>query len=327
MNQTFAVQFSVIEPKELLDRILSRYDLRPISCRFYTPGVNDIYIVNCQEGTFYLKISLHNYINKEEIAGEVQAVCQLVRNGIAVAAPVCDQNGVYVQDIYAPEGIRYAVLWCEAKGEIKGIKSKEENRNLGILLGQIHQQLDGVQVKRRTLNEVYMVDQPLSYIKEYYGTSPYIKRLEAVGDIIKSYLKTAMVDTTQANSVWDIGLCHGDTHNYNIRYEGGHPILFDFDCAAYGLRAYDLAVQRWNIAMFEMSETEEEEQWQALLEGYGSVRNLDKIDVSNINILVAARNLWLMGLQLNCIHYNRGCDWLNEDWIKWNTEFIEKWMN
>lgn len=34
-------------------------------------------------------------------------------------------------------------------------------------------------------------------------------------------------------------------------------------------------------------------------------------ELDGINILVAARNLWLMELQLDCIHYNRG-RWLDE---------------
>lgn len=321
MNKTYAAQFSVINPNELTNSLLSLYPLSHIKCRFYTQGVNDIYIVTCLEGTFYLKISLHNYITKEEIEAEVEAVCRLVKQGVSVAAPLCDHNGVYVQEIIASEGIRYAVLWHEAKGEIKGIKSKDENRNLGNLLGQMHYHFDGIEVNRRRMDSVYLVDRPLHYITEFYEGSPYLKRLEEAGNVIRTYL-----NDKEKNNAAIMGLCHGDTHNYNIRFEESQPILFDFDCAAYGLREYDLAVQRWNIAMFQLDEDKQEEQWDGLIDGYATIRDMKLIDLKHIPHLVAARNLWLMGLQLNCIHYNRGCDWVNDEWIKWNTEFIEKWI-
>lgn len=322
MNDIYEVQFSVIKPEALRSRVLSRYNLHDVICRFYTQGVNDIYIVTCHEGTYYLKLSLPGYKNKDEIEGEVIAVNELVKQGVSVAAPVADREGIYVHEIQAPEGIRYVVLWKEAKGEIKGIKTKEESNNLGKLLAQMHTQLDGIHVTRHRLDANHLVSEPLKYVTEFYQDTEYPRRLEEAGGIILSYLKDRMVDGSEG-----YGLCHGDIHNYNIRFEGSHPTIFDFDCAGYGLRAYDLAVQRWNIAMFQLDKEKEEEQWNDLLEGYSTIRNIEPKDLSNINILVAARNLWLTGLQLKCLHYNRGCDWMNEDFIKWNTEFIEKWID
>lgn len=322
MNEVYKVQFSVIAPSELNSRLLSRYNLHQVSCKFYTQGVNDIYIVTCKEGTYYLKISLAGLRNKEEIEAEIAIVNRLVETGVSVASPVADMEGVFIHEVQAPEGKRYTVLWNEAKGDIKGIKTKDESINLGILMGNMHICLDGLNVHRHNLNAFHLVDKPLKYIKEFYGETPYYIRLEQAGSVIRSHLDNMMTTDTGI-----YGLCHGDTHNYNIRYNNTKPILFDFDCSGYGLRAYDLAVQRWNIAMFQMDMDKEAKQWSDLLEGYTAIRNVNQRELDGINILVAARNLWLMGLQLDCIHYNRGHDWLDENYIKNNTEFIEQWIN
>lgn len=117
----------------------------------------------------------------------------------------------------------------------------------------MHTYLDGINVTRHRLDVNHFVLEPLKYVTEFYGDTEYPKRLVEVGGIIRSYLNDRMMDKTVG-----YGLCHGDVHNYNIRFDGSHPTIFDFDCAAYSLRTYDLAVQRWNMSMFQMEKDKEE---------------------------------------------------------------------
>ena len=127
-KEYFPVQFSVLSSRALEKAILSKYSIkRPFKCQFFTPGLNDIYIVRTPEETYYLRISIYGWRNKEELEAEIELLNYLHNLGISVAIPVPDNEGKYIQEINAPEGIRYAVLFTEAKGEKNDNPDQKKN--------------------------------------------------------------------------------------------------------------------------------------------------------------------------------------------------------
>lgn len=322
MNELGKVQCPVITQSKLCVHLLSKYNLHNVKCEFYTQSINDIYLVTCQEGIYYLRLSPVGFRTKEQLEAEVTVVCHLDENRISVATPIADKNGIFIQEIHSLEGKRYAILWNEAKGETKGIKVAVESRNLGKLFGQMHSCLDNLKVKTCLLDENNLVHKPLESIREFYGGTSYMHRLEIGGQAIASYLKDTRINQREM-----YGLCHGDTHNYNIKFYNMIPTLFDFDCLGYGLRMYDLAIQRWNISMFHLEASEEAKQWNELIEGYASIHPLGEKELGSINLLVATRVIWLMGVQLQGIHHNKKCEWINEHYIQSNTELMEHWIS
>jgi len=77
--------------------------------------LNDIYIVKTQEDTYYLRVLIYKWRTKEEIEAEIELLNYLHNCGISIAAPVQGNEGVYIQEINAPESIRYAVLFTKRK--------------------------------------------------------------------------------------------------------------------------------------------------------------------------------------------------------------------
>jgi Ser/Thr protein kinase RdoA (MazF antagonist) len=95
----------------------------------------------------------------------------------------------------------------------------------------------------------------------------------------------------------DVGLCHGDLHPGNARFaDDGRPTLYDFECCGYGWRAYDLAVFLWNSYGERRPRRWRESRWNAFLSGYRSIRPLPAGIDSHLADLMAARQIWLTGL-------------------------------
>lgn len=91
----------------------------------------------------------------------------------------------------------------------------------------------------------------------------------------------------------DVGLIHADLHLGNAVFEGERVKLIDFDDCGTGHRLYDLAVAVWE----QRDEDDYDDFRDALLTGYGSVRD---IDVTHLDDFIALRQfafqIWYTGM-------------------------------
>jgi Ser/Thr protein kinase RdoA (MazF antagonist) len=91
----------------------------------------------------------------------------------------------------------------------------------------------------------------------------------------------------------DWGVCHGDVSSDNLRISAdGTGTIFDFDRAAKGWRAYDLAAVAWISCS-----RQEPAIWEAFVEGYRSKRNLTRADISAVPVFHLLRRLWSLGCE------------------------------
>lgn len=88
------------------------------------------------------------------------------------------------------------------------------------------------------------------------------------------------------------GPCHGDGHHENAMIDGQGAVRFyDFDDAARGWRAYDLATFIWGCFRL----TQGAQVWHAFIRGYGAVRPLSQREVDRIRPFLAIRQIWWLG--------------------------------
>jgi len=328
-KEQFPVQFSVLSSRALEETILSEYSIKkPFKCKFFTPGLNDIYIVKTPEDTYYLRVSIYNWRTKEELEAEIELLNYLHNCGISIATPVSDNEGAYIQEINAPEGIRHAVLFTEAKGEKNDNPSQEQNYLLGCIVAQIHDYTDKINLSRNRfeIGLKHLVDDPLKIIKPYMSHRPNdFYYLEDTGHQLKIF-----VNETLSKCKPEYGICHGDMHHGNIHFENDGAItLFDFDCFGYGWRAYDIAVYLWHQQLNRPASEKDDpkqKQWEDFLEGYNSVRQLNSNELKAIKAFVAIRDIWLLGIHLGSLERNRGCDWLCDGYFDFHIGFIKKWI-
>jgi len=111
----------------------------------------------------------------------------------------------------------------------------------------------------------------------------------------------------------DFGLCHGDMHgNNNALRQGDLFTHFDFEFAAPGWRAWDLA----QVKNRKRQQSERiEPLWQAFLEGYRSVRPFSAADEAAVEIFRLVRRFWTMGLDAEFAPPWEGALDFGEDWL------------
>jgi Ser/Thr protein kinase RdoA (MazF antagonist) len=328
-KEQFPVQFSVLSCRAIEEIILSKYLIkRPFKCQFFTQGLNDIFVVNASEDTYYLRVSIFNWRTKEEIEAEVDLLNKLHKSGISVAIPIRDIEGKYIHEILAPEGLRYAVLFTEAKGGKNDNPNCEQNYLLGHMVAEIHAYTDKIALhhKRFDIDLKHLVDEPLEVVKPHlsHRLSDY-EYLQDAGHQVK-----ALVNAALSKSNPEYGICHGDIHHGNIHFgNNGMITLFDFDCFGYGWRAYDIAVYLWHQQLNRSASEKDDskqKQWEAFLSGYNAVRQLSENELKTINAFVAIRDIWLLGIQLGSLERNRGCDWLSDGYFDFHVAFIKNWI-
>ena len=278
--------------------------------------------------TSYLRVSIYKWRTKEEIEAEIELLNYLNSCGISIAAPVQDNDGEYIQEINAPEGIRYAVLFTEAKGEKNDNPNEKQNHSLGCMVAKIHDLTDKITLihNRFEIDLKHLIDDPLEIVKPYMSHRlKDFNYLEDTGHQLKLF-----VNETLSKSNLEYGISHGDIHHGNVHFgNDGSITLFDFDCFGYGWRAYDIAVYLWHQQLNRPASDKDDpkqKQWEDFLNGYSSVRQLNPNELKAINAFVAIRDIWLMGMHLGSLERNRGCDWLSDGYFDFHMDFIKKWV-
>ena len=97
----------------------------------------------------------------------------------------------------------------------------------------------------------------------------------------------------------EFGFCHGDLHPGNVCFAAdGRPTLFDFDCAGWGWRSYDLTIFFWNAFGERRPKRWREGRWRAFLRGYQEVRPLDAAEKESLPVLARGSALRFMHTRL-----------------------------
>lgn len=310
------IQHSVLRADGLNEKLLRRYGLGQTVTRLYQTGMNDIYHVRHAAGTCYLRVSPHGFRTYQEIEAEIMLLLQLDEQDIPVALPLARDDGSYITTLSSPEGERYAVLFEDAGGEIRGVKTRQELSSLGAVLARIHLFRPDTNAYRKVLDEIYFLDAPLDAMLHYYDGTAQGQELARLAGILRLEFARHREDS--------FGLLHADPHNYNIRFTGGRPVLFDFDSFGYGPQMYDLGEQYWNMTMFQLPPAEEAQQLAFLLEGYESVRPLSSAQRESIGYFALVRDFRLMGAQLLSTFRNRGTSFIDKEYAQGHIDYLRR---
>jgi Ser/Thr protein kinase RdoA (MazF antagonist) len=322
MSSKFPVRHSQLSPLALMGELKKRYNMNNlVSCRFYREGVNDTYIVKTSIENYFLRISPTGVYSRHDYEEELSIINTLCENGIRLALPVRCRDGSLIWEIDAPEGIRYATLFTEAKQA----PSKDETKmtyNLGSMVAQMHTIADEKKfvVSRAPIQLQQLAIRPLKLIQPYLSHRPEdYDFLYGAAEKLQSYVKSHFSYEKPY-----YGFCHGDIQSGNVFFEGEMPTIFDFDCMGYGWRAYDICVFVWNHTLNDGKYIESDD-WKAFLDGYNSVRQLSDIEKASINDFAALRTLWVMGLQADLLERLADCCWYNDGYFDSRIRRFKLW--
>ena len=234
------------------------------------------------------------------------------------------KDGTYLQKINAPEGTRYAVLFTPAEGDLHFDTNDKESYLFGQVAGRMHNSMDKIKVSydRFHLDFSHLIDEPLDYISPFLqsGRKKDLDYLKRIGEELKNRIK--VLPRTKP----EYGICHGDLHTWNLHFDkSGNLTLFDFDCFGYGWRAYDIAVFRWSMKFITKNKSKQTRRWNAFLKGYCEERELREQELRAVEVFVAIRQFWHLGLHT---HGSKdiGRIWINDEYFDGGIGFIKDWI-
>lgn len=334
-EQPLPVRHSIIDETALIHRVLAAYGLpAPVCCRLYRRGMSDVYHVTCPAGAYFLKV----YFRPQGPAGDAGAQLERLRRladlalalrerGVAVTAPLADRDGRTVVPLAAPEGERYGALYPAVGGPAPAEVDLAQSREFGALAARLHCAGDELppdllpgQRDRR-----YYVGEPIEIMAPYLA-----QRLTDLAylDDLGARLMVA-VERLAGHDAPQWGLCHGDLHTGNARYDAeGRLTLFDLDGAAYGYRALDIGVYHVSYNWMDLSpevEAAKARFWDAFLEGYGAVRPLTPGELAAAQLCSPLRHLELMALTLRDWTPYLGDGWADRDYWDEQLAWFRAW--
>jgi Ser/Thr protein kinase RdoA (MazF antagonist) len=291
---SFPVQYSTLSPEALQERILQKYPLKKILvCEYLYRGLNDNYLVRDTCEKYILRVYRHNWRDLRDIESETELLLYLKGNGVSVSTPIADKSDRLIQEIQAPEGLRYAVLFSYAKGNSPFSEmTTKQSRVAGKELARMHCVTTGMRLKnnRCHLDMVSLLYESFHAIKPFIEDSrDDLRDLEEIIQKLKARFETISLDGLSS------GICHGDLYPSNYHLSGENEItFFDFDACCCSWFVFDLASFCYTTTQFYWNA---EQINNAFIDGYQELRKLTKEEIRLIPYFGAVKHIWVLGTQ------------------------------
>lgn len=311
MNQ-LEVSSSILSANSLSAFIKIKYGLaeKPI-CRLLKAGINHTYLVSTHDAKYVFRIYSFNWRTKGEILEEIRLLISLKVHNVSISYPIPDYTHQYIQEIIAPEGNRYGVMFSYAAGEKLQTYSVEHHYKVGVLMGEIHTITEGFTLKRADYTPAFLLVESLQKISHFLQKDTHeFKFLADMQPYLLAKIKGAK----------GTDIHHGAVHmdiwfdNLNITKEG-EITIFDFDFCGNGLLSSDIAYYLLQLIHLERDETERQLKTEQFLAGYESIRTISKRERDLLPVLGLCSYYFYLGVQ--CDRYENWSNvFLNEAYLK-----------
>ena len=166
---TFPVLTSTLSEKELGVFIKYNYNLNDsFECKLFRTGLNHTYFISDNKQTFVIRVYCRNWRTKAEIKEELNLLLLLKKNNISVSYPIADKEMNMIQEINAPEGLRYAVLFSFAKGKKMRFMSDNTCYEIGMLMAKFHNITANKSINRANYNAELLLKHSYCLLKSFF---------------------------------------------------------------------------------------------------------------------------------------------------------------
>jgi len=310
--QNFPVVTSTLSAKHIGLFLQDRYGFSvAATCKLLKTGINHSYLLTDGGQKTVFRIYSLDWRSREEIAEEIRLLNLLRDAGIAVSYPIKDITDNYIQQLDAPEGMRYGVLFSFAEGEKLLNFPADVHYKAGETMARIHQVTESVALRRVKYTPKVLLEDPLPGLQEF---------LPAGSDEMAWILSTqkylqqelAKADTSQLRT----GAVHMDIwfDNFNVTKDG-QINLFDFDFCGNGWLCLDIAYYVLQLHSTEKVEAERNEKLKAFFEGYESITPISVEEKRLLPVLGVSMYFFYLGVQ--CQRFENWSNvFLNETYLK-----------
>jgi len=318
----FPVIASIVSETALAEFIKERYSLEEnIDCKLFRTGVNHTYFISDSHTKFVARIYCHNWRTKSEIQEELELLLLLKDNDLTVSYPIPDKEENFIQEINAPEGVRYVVLFTFAEGKKVRFMSNESCFAVGSLMAKIHTITAGKKINRTDYNSEVLIHQAyhhmISFFSEDLDEMKYIRKIG--NQISKSFEEANWAEHQK-------GIVHLDIWYDNLSVNNEDKIIiFDFDNCGNGELILDVAYFCKQLFFIESDKEEYERKVQSFLNGYQQIKSLSEKEIQLIPEAGASIFIFYLGVQAQRF------DWSNifftENYLKMFVGRIKDWMD
>jgi Ser/Thr protein kinase RdoA (MazF antagonist) len=281
--------YSILSSEALLDEVRRAYGIAGLeSCQLLQRGLNDTYLVAGAGERWVARVYGAGWRSAASIAYELELLGHLDARGVSVSLPIPARDHGLARPLAAPEGARQLVLFAFVEGSPLSWDEPARCGAAGRAVAALHLAADDFECvhPRVPLDLEYLVDAQLAALR------PFLQDRSEWPDLtrIAAGLR-ARASALAAGLDW--GVCHGDLAAGNLRVgdDGGVSFL-DFDLAAPGWRAYDLAAVHWVATSRGRAEI-----WDAFVRGYAAVRAPAPADREAVPLFHAIRRIWSLGME------------------------------
>jgi Ser/Thr protein kinase RdoA (MazF antagonist) len=329
---TFSIpNFNFMNPFPVYDSRLSashlslflqeKYQLKdPAHCHILKTGINHSYLLKDGVNRQIFRLYCYNWRTKREIEEEIRLLRLLHQNGVPVSYPIADVMGNFIQEIMAPEGVRFGVMFSFAEGEKMRSFTADMSFNIGIAMACFHQATQGLALERVTYNAETLLLAPLQRVKTFFAAeSETMAFVESTMHALVEKLNDIRLAEVR------FGAVHLDIWFDNMHVTpDGEVTFFDFDFCGNGWQCLDVAY--FNVQLFntEFDADEYQRKLQRFFEGYETVTLLSAEEKRLIPYL--AVSIWFFYLGIQCQRFD---DWgnlfISEDYFRRFIGMIQKW--
>lgn len=228
---------------------------------------------------------------------EAALLDHLHAQGLFVSRCLRTARGAVSIPVELPEGTRALALFEHLDGSFTG-PEPEEAMAFGEGLARLHEaaaSFIGPESFYRH-DPSHLIDTPLQGL---------LRAPTMTDELREAYVALAERLRAKVNHIEGLTqvVCHGDAHgsnNFIMRDANGMPKVsfFDFDDAAPGFLAYELAVYPWALHPRSHEQDMPEtalKRWRSQLDGYAKVHTISDVDQQAIPLFMAVRQLWICG--------------------------------
>ncbi|MNK19025.1 Homoserine kinase [compost metagenome] len=319
---TFPVTASTLSETELGNFIKERYQLnKNFDCKLFRTGVNHTYFLSDTSIKFVVRVYCYQWRTKIEIQEELGLLKLLQSHNLSISFPIPDKKGDYIQEINAPEGLRYVVIFSFAEGEKMRFMTNETCSAIGSLMAKIHNITANKKINRINYNSDVLLNQPYNYLTTYFSEDlDEMKYLKEISTKISNNFQKANLTDNQK------GIVHLDIWYDNLSVNNENEItIFDFDNCGNGWLIMDIGYFCKQLFFIESDKKIYESKVERFLNGYRKEGNLSDIELKLIADSGASIFIFYLGVQAQRF------DWSNifftENYLKMFVGRIKNWMD
>ncbi|WP_294294115.1 phosphotransferase [uncultured Chryseobacterium sp.] len=282
--------------------------------------MNHVYLIHSGAEKYVFRVYTHHWQTKLEIEEEIKFLTHVKKAVGQVAFPIADTSNQFIQEIDAPEGIRFGVLFSYAKGLKTAKFSEETSFMIGRALAEIHQSTENFELKRISYNTQNLLKYPVLKVKEFYGKNK--NEIEFL-EILSAFLMQKMESI--APQKMRCGAVHLDVWFDNLHIDEKEVTFFDFDFCGNGYLCFDISYFLFQLLATHLDEEEYKTKADAFLNGYETVTEITNEEKKFLPYACLAIMTYYISVQCGRFEYWTNI-FLNEDHLKRMVGNLKRWM-